>query len=127
VNTAISRDISSRKRIYKIGKKEGRLKATPKIITKPISSLKKQKRKKMAVEIPEKTMIRIAKRQRKRFKINPDSDDEELIELSSDNEVEIDDEDKNEAEKKAEVEKSQISAAGRPLRNTTFPVRYRDS
>src|SRR6266536_5810940 len=56
VNTAISRDISSRKRIYKIGKKEGRLKATPKIITKPISSLKKQKRKKMAVEIPEKTM-----------------------------------------------------------------------
>ncbi len=127
VNTAISGDISSRKGIYKIGKKGGRLKATPKTITKPISPLKKQKRKEVAVKTPEKTMIRIANRQRKRFEIDLDSDDEELIELSSDNEVEIDDEDKDEAdkdeaEKKAEVEKSQISAAGRPLRNTTLPV-----
>ena len=72
-------------------------------------------------------MIRIANKQRKRFEIDSDSDDEELIELFSDNKVKIDDEDKDEAEKKAEVEKSQISAAGRPLRNTTFPVRYRDS
>ncbi len=72
-------------------------------------------------------MIRIANRQCKRFEIDSDSDDEELIELSSDNEVKIDDEDKDEAEKKAEVEKIQISAAGRPLRNATLPVRYRDS
>jgi len=41
VNTAISGDISSRKRIYKIRKKEGRFKVTPKIITKLISPLKK--------------------------------------------------------------------------------------
>src|SRR6266498_909819 len=147
MNTAISGDISSRKGIYKIGKKGGRLKATPKIITKLISSLKKQKRKEVTVEIPEKTIIRIANRQRKRFEIDSDSDDEELIELSSDNEVEIDDKDKDEAdkdeadkdetdkneadkdeaEKKAEVKKSQISAAGRSLRNTTLLVRYRDS
>ncbi len=127
VNTAISGDISSRKGIYKIGKKGGRLKTTPKTITKSISSLKKQKRKEVAVETFEEAMIRIANRQRKRFEIDSDSDDEELIELSSDNEVEIDDEDKDEAEKKTEVKKSQISAAGRSLRNTTLPVRYRDS
>ena len=72
-------------------------------------------------------MIRIANRQRKRFEIDSDSDDEELIELSSDNKVKIDDEDKDETEKKAEVKKSQISATGRPLRNTTLPMRYRDS
>jgi len=105
VNTAILGDISSRKGIYKIEKKGGRLKATPKTITKPISPLKKQKRKKMAVKTPEEVMIRIANRQRKRFEINSDSDDEELIELSSDNEVKIDDEDKDEAEKKVEVGK----------------------
>jgi len=51
-------------------------------------------------------MIRIANRQRKYFKINSNSDDEKLIKLSSDNEVEINDEDKDEVEKKAEVEKS---------------------
>ena len=77
-------------------------------------------------------MIRIANRQRKRFKINSNSDDKELIKLSSDNEVKINDKDKDEtdkdeADKKAKVKKSQISAAGRPLRNTTLPVRYRDS
>ncbi len=127
MNIAISGDISSHKGIYKIGKKGGRLKATPKIITKLISPLKKQKRKEVAVEISEEVIIRIANRQRKRFEIDSDSDDEELIELSSDNEVEIDDEDKDEAEKKVEFEKSQISAAGRSLRNTTLPVRYRDS
>ncbi len=106
VNIAISGDISSRKGIYKIGKKEGRLKATPKIITKPILSLKKQKRKEMVVEILEEAMIRIANRQCKRFKIDSNIDDKELIELFNDNEVEIDDEDKDEAEKKIEVKKS---------------------
>src|SRR6266498_3788160 len=106
MNTAISGDISSRKGIYKIGKKGGRLKATPKIITKPISSLKKQKRKEVAVETLEETIIRIANRQRQRFEINSDSDDKKLIELFSDNEVKIDDEDKDEAEKKAKIKKS---------------------
>ena len=82
-------------------------------------------------------MIRIANRQRQRFEINSDSDDEELIELfndneelielSSDNEVKIDDEDKDKIKKKAEVEKNQILAASRPLRNTALPMRYRDS
>src|SRR6266511_1437720 len=113
INTAISRDISNRKRIYKIRKKEGHLKATPKTITKPISPLKKQKRKKIAVKTPKKIIIRIANRQRKRFKINSDSDDKKLIELSSDNEVKINDEDKDETEKKAEVEKNQISTTNR--------------
>ncbi len=41
INTAISEDISSCKRIYKIRKKKGRLKTTPKTITKSISPLKK--------------------------------------------------------------------------------------
>ncbi len=41
MNTAISGDISSRKGIYKIGKKGGRLKTTSKTITKSISPLKK--------------------------------------------------------------------------------------
>ncbi len=127
MNTAISGDISSRKEIYKIGKKGGRLKIISKIIIKPISPLKKQKRKKIAIKIFEEAIIRIANKQRKRFEINSDSDDEELIELSSDNEVEIDDEDKDEAEKKAEIKKSQISAADRPLRNTVFSIKYRDS
>jgi len=127
VNTAILGDISSRKRIYKIGKKGGRLKTTPKIITKPISPLKKQKRKKITIKTPKEAMIRIANKQRKRFKIDSDSDDKELIELSSDNKVKINDKDKDEAEKKTEVEKSQISTTSRPLRNTTLPIRYRDS
>ncbi len=105
VNTAISGDISSRKRIYKIRKKEGRFKVTPKIITKLISPLKKQKRKEVAVEISKEAMIRIANKQRKRFEIDSDSDDEELIELFSDNKVKIDDEDKDEIEKKVEVKK----------------------
>ncbi len=70
MNTAISGDISSRKGIYKIRKKGGRLKTTPKTITKPISPLKKQKRKEMTMETPKKAIIRIANKQRKRFKID---------------------------------------------------------
>ena len=127
MNIAILGDISSRKGIYKIGKKGGRLKVTPKIIIKSILFLKKQKRKEVTVEISEEVIIRIANRQRKRFKIDSDSDDKKLIELSSDNKVKIDDEDKDETEKKTEVKKNQISAAGRTLRNITLPVRYRDS
>jgi len=96
VNTAISEDISSRKGIYKVVKKGERFKTTSKAITKLISPLKKQKRKKVAVETPEEAIIRIANRQRKRFEIDSDSDDEEPIELSNDDEIEIDDKDEAE-------------------------------
>ncbi len=81
----------------------------------------------MAIKTPKKTIIRITNRQRKRFKINSNSDDKELIELSNNDEIKINDKDKNKTEKEAKIEKNQISAAGRPLRNTALPVRYRDS
>ncbi len=96
MNTAISEDINSRKRIHNITKKGGHPKTTSKAITKLISPLKKQKRKEMAVETPEKAIIRIANRQRKRFEINSDSDDKEPIELSNDDEIEINDKDEAE-------------------------------
>ncbi len=69
-------------------------------------------------------MIRITNRPRRRFKINSDSD-KAPIEISSDSNNEVDEE--NETEKKTEIKKRQISASGRHLRNTTLPVRYRDS
>ena len=69
-------------------------------------------------------MILIANRPRRRFEINSDSD-KAPIEISSDGNDEVDEE--NETEKKAEIEKCQISASGRHLRNTALPVRYRDS
>ncbi len=62
VNIVISKDISSRKGIYKVVKKEGRFKITSKILTKLILSLKKQKRKEIMVEIFEKAIIRIINR-----------------------------------------------------------------
>jgi len=61
INTAISGDLSSRKRSYKVLKKEGRSSKTTKII----SPLKKQKRKERKTEKTktyEKSIIRIANR-----------------------------------------------------------------
>src|SRR6266536_4463290 len=127
MNTTISGDINNRKEIYKIRKKGGRLKNTPKTITKSISPLKKQKRKEITIKTSKKTIIRIANTKRKRFKINSNSDDKKLIKLSNDNKAEIDDKDKDKIEKIAEVKKNQISTTNRSLRNTTLPVKYRDS
>ena len=89
-------------------------------------------------------MIRIANRPRKRFEIDFDSD-EAPIEISSDdndeldekneaeeneieeNEIEENEIEESETEKEVEIEMRQISASGRYLRNTALPVRYRDS
>ncbi len=68
-------------------------------------------------------MIRITNRSRKGFEINSNSD-KAPIEISSDNNNEVDEE--NETEK-VEIKKRQISASGRHLRNTALSVRYRDS
>ncbi len=51
--------------------------------------------------------------------------DKAPIEISRDGNDEVDEE--NETEKKVEIEKRQILASGRHLRNTALPVRYRDS
>ncbi len=69
-------------------------------------------------------MIRITNRLYRRFEIDSDSD-EAPIEIFSDDNDKVDEE--NETEKKVEIEKRQISASGRHLRNTALPVRYRDS
>jgi len=126
-NSIISGDKNNLKRIYSVPKKGGRpknLKIAPKTKAKPISPLKKQKRKKMKIEIQKKTIIRITNKPRRRFKINSDSD-KTPIEISSDSNNEVDKE--IETEKKTEIKKCQISASGRHLRNTALPVRYRDS
>ena len=79
-------------------------------------------------------MIRIVNRSRKRFEIDSDSD-EVPIEIFSDDNNEVDEEneieeneiEKSEIEKEVEIKKRQISTSGRYLRNITPPVRYRDS
>ncbi len=58
--------------------------------------MKKQKRKKITIKIPKKIIIRITNKQRKRFKINSNSDDKEPIKLFNDDEIKINDKDKAE-------------------------------
>src|SRR6266536_2118231 len=111
-NSAISGDKSNLKGIHSVPKKGGRPKGSkiaPKAKAKPMSPLKKQKRKDMEVEIQEEAMIRIANRPRKRFEIDSDSD-EAPIEISSDDNNEVDEEnetEENEIEEN-EIEESEI-------------------
>ncbi len=85
------------------------------------------------METQEKAMIRIANKPRKRFEINSDSD-EAPIEISSDNNDDLDKEneieeneiEESETEKEAKIKMRQISAFDRHLRNAALPVRYRD-
>ena len=79
-------------------------------------------------------MIQITNKPRRRFEINSDSD-KTPIEISSNNNNKIDEENetekneikKNETKKEAELKIRQISASDRHLRNTALPVRYRDN
>ncbi len=106
-NSAILGDKSNLKGIYSVPKKgehPKNSKIAPKTKVKTISSLKKQKRKEMEIETQKKAIIRIANRPRKRFEIDSDSD-ETPIEISSDDNNELDEE--NETEEN-EIEENEI-------------------
>jgi len=115
-------DLSKLKEIYKFkntGRPKG-LKTVLKVKPKP-SPLKKQKRKQ--AENPEDAIIRITNRQRSKttfFKSSSDKDKNPITIESGDDESEdkIENETKNEAEKR-------ISTSKRSQRNIQLPVRYR--
>ncbi len=117
INTAISGDLSSRKKSYKIPKKEGRSSKTTKIIS-PLKKQKRKERETKKTETYEESIIRIANRQRKTFVIdsNDDGENKDDGEDNSDNNV----------FKIADKEAKSIS--GRPQRNQKIrklPIRYR--
>ncbi len=134
MKAALLRDTSKLKRIHKIPKKPGRPKGSktvPKIKAKPISPLKKQKRKQMEAETYKESILRITNRRRNKIVVESgsDEDEESMVIESSDDEVEAEDEAEHEAEDEAEDEAEEhemrISASRRPQRNIQLPVRYR--
>ncbi len=146
MEAALLRDTSKLKRIYKIPKKPGRpkdLKTVPKIKVKPISPLKKQKRKQMEAEIYKKSILRITNRRRNKIMVKSDSDEDEesMVIESSDDEIEAEDkiegkaedeaknkienETEDKTEDKTEEHDMRISALRRPQRNIQLPMRYR--
>ena len=117
INTAISGDLSSRKKSYKIPKKEGRSSKTTKIIS-PLKKQKRKERETKKTETYEESIIRIANRQRKTFIIDSDNDDKNKDdgENNSDNNV----------SKTADEEvKSTSKRPQRSQKVRKLPIRYR--